>query len=301
MVAALGRSTTDPASSLFEIREIRSADVEACAVAAYAAHSRVAAAHNVPCEHPSVEFSMGLVGNKVKDPNAIGFVAERSGHILGSVFLNIFPNTPAAAIGPLTVDPAAEGSEVGQRLMHAAMNAARNRSIDQIRLVQSPSHLRSLALYGKLGFEVREPLVLLSGPPLGWNAERYGVRLATMDDLPGCLRLCIAVHGFARTFELRAAIEQKTACVVERGDYISGYSTGLGLRGHAVGDTTEDLKQLIGTSPPVMGPGFFAPLRNGELFRWLLANGFQASWPANLMTRGPYKEGAGAFMPSIAF
>jgi len=177
MVAALGRSTTDPASSLFEIREIRSADVEACAVAAYAAHSRVAAAHNVPCEHPSVEFSMGLVGNKVKDPNAIGFVAERSGHILGSVFLNIFPNTPAAAIGPLTVDPAAEGSEVGQRLMHAAMNAARNRSIDQIRLVQSPSHLRSLALYGKLGFEVRE----YAGGGYGF-ATRDGIDLHLGED-----------------------------------------------------------------------------------------------------------------------
>jgi hypothetical protein len=30
-------------------------------------------------------------------------------------------------------------------------------------------------------------------------------------------------------------------------------------------------------------------------------NGFRASWPAALMTRGPYMEAAGAFMPSIAF
>ena len=109
------------------------------------------------------------------------------------------------------------------------------------------------------------------------------------------------MYGFARTFELRAAITQNTARVIERGDYISGYSTGLGLRGHAVADNTEDLKHLIGTSDKIMAPGFFAPVRKGELFRWLLANGFRAMWPATLMTRGPYKEGIGAFMPSIAF
>lgn len=218
--------------------------------------------------------------------NAIGFVAERDTHIVGSVFLNIFPGAPAAAIGPLTVDPAAEGAAVTQRLMHAAINAARDRSIDQVRLVQSPSHLRSLALYAKLGFEVREPLVLFGGGPLGWSIERYDVRPATMEDLPGCDRLCSAVHGFARTFEVRAAIEQKTARVVERGDYISGYSTGLGLRAHAVGDTTEDLKQLIGTSAMVMGPGFFVPIRNGELVRWLFANGFSCELACDLNDSG---------------
>src|SRR5207302_1603217 len=40
------------------------------------------------------------------------------------------------------------------------------------------------------------------------------------------------------------------------------------------------LKRLIGTAPVLMGPGFFAPLRNGELIRWLFANGFRATWPA---------------------
>jgi hypothetical protein len=127
------------------------------------------------------------------------------------------------------------------------------------------------------------------------------VRLATANDMASCNRLCTAVHGFARSFELGQAIEQKTALIVERGDYISGYSTGLGFRGYAIGDTTEDLKLLIGTSPAIMGPGFFVPVGNGELLRWLFNNGFRASWSANLMVRGPYKQPNGAFMPSIAF
>jgi predicted N-acetyltransferase YhbS len=99
------------------VRAIQPQDVERCGRIAYVAHSTVAAAHNVPCEHPSAEFSVGLIGNKVKDANAIGFVAERTSTVLGSNFLNLFPPTPVAVIGPLTVDPAAEGEGVGRLLM----------------------------------------------------------------------------------------------------------------------------------------------------------------------------------------
>jgi ribosomal protein S18 acetylase RimI-like enzyme len=300
-MAAVLSDNASPRNPPITIRAIRPVDVEACARAAYAAHTTVAAAHNIPCEHPSLEFSIGMVTNKVKDPNAAGFVAERDQQIVGSIFLNTFPDTPVAAIGPLTVEPATEGSSAGRRLMSAALGEARHRGIGQVRLVQSPSHLRSLALYMKLGFEVREPLVLISGKPSGQATAGCDVRQATIDDIPSCNQLCIATHGFARSFELLSAIEQKVARVAARGNYISGYSTGLGFRGHAVADKVEDLKALIGGAPVIMGPGFFVPTRNGELLRWLLAAGFRASWPATLMTLGPYQEPAGAFLPSIAF
>ena len=68
------------------IRRMVPEDTESCGHAAFAAHSAVAAAHNVPCEQPSVEFSIGLMGHKIKDPNAVGFVAERDGRIVGSIF-----------------------------------------------------------------------------------------------------------------------------------------------------------------------------------------------------------------------
>jgi predicted N-acetyltransferase YhbS len=293
------KSQTDNAS--VNIRAIKSQDIEPCGRTAYAAHSAVAAAHNVPCEHPSIEFSIGVIGNKVKDRNAAGFVAERGGRVLGSIFLNTFPPAAVAAIGPLTVDPVAEGAAVGQRLMQAALDEAKVRCLERVRLVQSPSHLRSLALYVKLGFEIREPLVLICGKPAPEKVDDCLVRTATTADAPACDALCTCVHGFARNAELGAAIAQHTAALVERGGRVTGYSTGLGFRGHAIGETTDDLKALIGDAPAIMGSGFFAPVRNGELLRWLLARGFRMSWPATLMTKGPYQEPAGAFLPSIAF
>jgi predicted N-acetyltransferase YhbS len=143
------------------VRPIHPDDIQACGIIAHEAHSRVAAAHNFPSEHPSAQFSVGMIGAKAKDTNAAGFVAEQGGKILGSIFLNTFSPAPVAAIGPLTVAPQAEGSRVGRMLMLAAVEEAAARHIEQVRLVQSPSHLRSLALYSKLGFDVREPLLMM--------------------------------------------------------------------------------------------------------------------------------------------
>lgn len=301
MAAILSEQKSQTNNAPVIIRAIKTQDIEPCGRAAYGAHSAIAAAHNIPCEHPSVEFSIGLIGNKVKDPNAIGFVAECNGRVLGSIFVNTFPLAAVAAIGPLTVDPAAEGSAAGRGLMQAALDQAKVRGFECVRLVQSPSHLRSLALYAKLGFDVREPLVVISGKPTPERIEGCIVRATTTGDVPTCDALCTVVHGFARSAELAAAMAQHTAVVVERGGRISGYSTGLGFRGYAVGETTDDLKALIGSAPAIMGPGFFAPVRNGELLRWLLARGYRVSWPAALMTKGPYQEPAGSFLPSIAF
>ena len=83
-----------------------------------------------------------------------------------------------AVIGPLTVHPSAEGG-VGRMLMDAALTQARKQNHDQIRLVQSPSHIRSFVLYTKSGFTLREPLFLMQGQPLkgGGNTSSANVRL----------------------------------------------------------------------------------------------------------------------------
>ena len=58
---------------------------------------------------------------------------------------------------------------------------------------------------------------------------------------------------------------------------------------------------LISHAATYLGPGFFVPTRNGELFRWLLESGFRGLWPATLMTMGRYQEPAGVFLPAISY
>jgi hypothetical protein len=71
--------------------------------------------------------------------------------------------------------------------------------------------------------------------------------------------------------------------------------------GHAVGETNEELKALIGAAPEFLGPGFLLPSRNWELFRWCLEHRLRVVQPLSLMSIGLYNEPAGAFLPSILF
>jgi hypothetical protein len=101
--------------------------------------------------------------------------------------------------------------------------------------------------------------------------------------------------------ELRHAKDQGVATMTEREGVIMGYAAGIGIFGHAVAKSNEELKALIANAPAILGPGFFAPARNHELINWLLENGFRIGWPANLMTVGPYQEPQTPFLPSLAY
>ena len=284
------------------VRPIEQADAEACGKIGFEAHKAISSAHGYPSEQPSIEFAVGMIKTLQANPNSLGSLAERDGKILGSIFLHIFPPSPAAAIGPLTVDPSAEGG-VGRALMDAALMEARTRGYEQVRLVQSPSHLRSFALYTKCGFALHEPLFLMQGnPTLSTLETNIDVRAAASEDVSVCNEICISAHGFSREMELRQAIDQGVATVaIDSTSNITGYAAGIGFLGHAVAKTNHALKSLIANAPAILGHGFFVPARNYDLLRWLLDTGFRIVWPANLMTVGKYQDPTAPFLPSIAY
>ena len=186
--------------------------------------------------------------------------------------------------------------------MDAALDQAKKQGHNQVRLVQSPSHIRSFVLYTKCGFALREPLFLMQGHPLKHRYNNYDVRPVQNDnDISACNELCRKEHGFSREGELRQAKDQGVACMIERNGDISGYAAGIGLFGHAVAKSNEDLKALISSAQAILGPGFFVPAQNHELLNWLLQNGFRIAWPASLMTLGPYQEPSMSFLPSLAY
>jgi predicted N-acetyltransferase YhbS len=284
------------------IRSIRQDDAEMCGKIGFQAHKAISSAHGYPSEQPSLEFAVGMIRTLLANPNSWGALAERDGQILGSIFLHLFPASPVAAIGPLTVDPSAQGG-VGRALMEASLMEARKRSYDQVRLVQSPSHLRSFVLYTKCGFILREPLFLMRGNPVpSIVGKKHDVRAARSEDISACNEICISVHGFSREIELRQAIDQQVASVnIDNTGNITGYAAGIGWLGHAVAKTNEVLKALVANASAIIGPGFFVPGRNSDLLRWLLDAGFRMVWPANLMTVGNYQDPTAPFLPSIAY
>lgn len=286
------------------IRPIGQGDIESCGKIGYEAHKAISSSHGYyPPEQPSEEFGIELIRGLLGNPNSWGVLAERQGKVLGSIFLHRFPPSPVAVIGPLTVHPSSEGG-VGRALMDAALGQAGKQKQDQVRLVQSPGHIRSFALYTKSGFILREPLILMQGQALNdGNAGNGRIRLVQDDrDVAACNELCRSVHGLSREMELRRAKDQGVATMVERDNgVVVGYAAGMGIFGHAVAKSNEDLKALIAFAPTILGPGFFVPARNHEIVSWLLENNFKIGWPASLMTRGPYQEPLAPFLPSLAY
>src|SRR4029453_11329596 len=101
---------------------------------------------------------------------------------------------------------------------------------------------QSLALVVRQAwFTGREPLAGMQGPPLRATIPGYTVRQAVEEDLTAGNRVCTRVHGHDRSGELRDAIQQGTATVVEHDGRITGYATAVGWFAHAVGESNEEL------------------------------------------------------------
>ena len=232
-------------------------------------------------------------------PGFFCVVAERQGKIIGSNCLD--ERTTIAGLGPITVDPTVQNRAAGRPLMQAVMARAAERKFAGIRLVQAAYHNRSLSLYAKLGFVVREPLSCMQGPAIQKTLPGYQVRPAAAGDLPACNELCMRVHGHDRGGELEDSIQHGTAVVAERDGRMTAYASSMAFFGHAVGETNEDLKALIAAAAAFQGPGILVPTRNAELLRWCLENGLRVVQPLTLMTMGLYNEPARAYLPSILY
>jgi predicted N-acetyltransferase YhbS len=282
-----------------KVRSGTPADAEICGRICYDAFKMISEVHGFVPDFPSPEVAIDVLAKILANPQFYSVVAEVDGRIVGSNFLD--ERNTIAGVGPITVDPSAQNSTIGRRLMNAVHERAADRHFAGVRLIQAGFHTRSLSLYTKLGYDVREPLACMQGKAIGIFIEGHVVRPATEADIDNCNRLCQRVHGHHRGGELREAIAKRSATVVEQDRGITGYATVIGFFGHAVGETNNDLKALIGAAKEFLGPGFLLPSRNGELFRWCLSNGLRITQPMTLMSRGVYNEPAGAFLPSILY
>jgi len=224
-------------------------DAEACGVICFEAFKSIAAEHNFAGAFPSAEVATGLMMRALAHPGIYSVVAESDGKVLGSNFLD--ERNPIAGIGPITIDPAVQNQTIGRQLMFDVLARGAQRGVAGVRLVQSAYNNRSLCLYTKLGFETRELLSRLNGDPLGIRFVGYEVRPAVKADISVCNALCQRVHGYHRGRELEDAVDQGSARVVEHLGEITAYATDLSFTGHAVAESNQSLKALIGAASGV--------------------------------------------------
>jgi GNAT superfamily N-acetyltransferase len=283
-------------------------DAKAVGKIIFEAFSGIAAKHGFPSEFPTVDIGINVATSFLSNPGFYSIVAEdterEDNKIIGSNFLDERSNL-VAGVGPITIDPKSQDKGIGRQLMINVMERARSKNYPAIRLLQGSYHNRSLALYTRLGFDVREPVSTMQGNPISAVIPGRSVRVATESDLESCNAICRAIHGHDRNGELKDSIKQGIAKVVLQGEKITGYTSGLTYFNHSLGFTNDDLKALIAsettTADNYGGPGILIPTRNAELFRWCLDNKLRLVHQLNLMTIGMYNEPAGYYLPSILY
>lgn len=174
-----------------------------------------------------------------------------------------------------------------------------------VRLVQHTFNTSSMALYASLGFEIKEPLMLMHGRLRGETPSEVEVRPMRRDDLEACAALCEKVHGLERTHELRDGLEVFSPFVALRAGHIVGYTSAPSewSTNHGVAETEDDMRALlVGSGAAMMEPiSFLLPIRQASFFRWCLDQGLRAVKPMTLMTMGEYQEPAGCYFPSVLF
>jgi predicted N-acetyltransferase YhbS len=285
------------------LRPIEPGDRDEVARIVYEAFAGIHDRHRFPRDFPTLDAAKQLVDAFVSHPSIWGVVAERDGRIVGSNFLD--ERGPVRGVGPITVDPAVQAAGVGRRLMQAVIE--RGAGAAGIRLLQDSFNTGSLALYASLGFEVEEPVALMSGMPRAAAADDVEVRPLVHADLEACERLCVAVHGFERTNELRDALDApglRSFAAVRAGRVVA-YATTLSFfaAAYAVAETEEDMAALIaGAVAASDAPAsFLLPTRPHELFRWCLRAGLRVVKPMTYMVIGGHRHPRGAWIPSVLY
>jgi predicted N-acetyltransferase YhbS len=285
------------------LRPIDPADADECARIVYEAFGGIADRHRFPRDFPSGEAAAQLVTNFISHPAIWGVVAEADGRIVGSNFLD--ERGPILGLGPITVDPEEQGRGIGRRLMQAALE--RGAGARGIRLFQDSFNMQSLSLYASLGFEVKEPAVVIGGTSRSEPVAGVQVRALEEGDLQECESLCLRVHGFERTNELRDAIHVPvfSPTVAVREGRITAYATTLTFfpAAYGVAETEDDMCALIagtlaGSSEPA---SFLLPTRQAGIFRWCLSAGLRPLKPMTYMTIGEHRDPTGASIPSVLY
>jgi predicted N-acetyltransferase YhbS len=285
-----------------QLRPMKQEDVETCGNICFEAFKSIADKHNFPHDFPTPESAIQLTQSFFSSEQVYNVVAEADGKVVGANHL--WEYDEIRAVGPITVDPTFQQRGVGRLLMQAVID--RGKGSKGIRLVQDAFNATSLSLYTSLGFDVREPLVLMGGVVTGEVPGGIQVRKLDERDLNACGELCRKTIGVDRTNELRAIPPFLGSFVAVRDGRVTAYTSAPHFwpLNQAVAETENDMYAVLlgacslANQTPL---SMLVPMRESGLFRWMLQHGLRVVKPMTLMSMGHYDEPTGVYLPCVGY
>ncbi|MEG4215927.1 GNAT family N-acetyltransferase [Microcoleus sp. Pol14C6] len=282
------------------IRRAQPSDIDVCAGITYEAFKDISDRHLFPTDFPTLEFATEITGLLIESPLFFGIVAENSDAVVGCGFMD--ERNQIRGIGPVSVDRTFQGRGTGREIMKALLEHGHDAV--GIRLVHESFNMASLSLYASLGFEVKEPFVLMEGKFRSQPQNGFEVRPMASEDVGECAALCEKVCGCDRTSEIEYALNDFSPFVACRQGQIVAYTCAVSALGHSVAQTEADMQALL-LGAAAYSPGellaFHLPLRYASLFRWCLKEGLRALKPMAVMAVGEYRPPEGCWFPSFVY
>ena len=280
------------------IRPAQPRDVERLGDLNFLAFYTAALAHAAPPAVSTPAESRRYVEHLMSFDPLGGLVAEEDGQPVGFVWVHV--RGPIATIGPLAVDPRAQGRGVGRRLLERAVELA-GAGVPQIRLVQESYNATSLGLYLRTGFRIVAPLLELELPPgAGLTVPAAPPGLTVRPGVPADAARVTArdarAFGAPRPQNVELYLQRGRAVVGERGTTLAGFALGIGAQsighmGSAAADEPEVLLLLVATLACQLAVGnapvrLLVPATDRRLVDGLVALGFRVLRACHYMGRG---------------
>jgi ribosomal protein S18 acetylase RimI-like enzyme len=266
----------------------------------YEAFKDIADRHGFTPDFPSVQYARRVIGMLVERKDFYGVAAIVNGELAGSNYISF--TDAVAGVGPITVDCAFQGRDLGRALMQDVIEYARRNNIARVRLLQDAFNTASISLYASLGFDVKHAVAeILLNAAVKADAT---VRPVHDGDIEALDAICQKNYKTSRKNELAAAVRAELSPVLrERSGKFTGYLI-PGIFGHGVAETPDDAVALATQAArliPHERARSLCPLDDGPLFRAFLKAGCRTVKMMNVMALGPYEAPESVWMPSVLY
>jgi GNAT superfamily N-acetyltransferase len=281
------------------LRRVEPADVAAAGDLCFVAFHDVALRHGqVPIWANPAVARAHLETLRGLDP-AGGIVCEWAGRPIGVAWVRA--RGSVATLGPLAVEPAAQGRGVGRRLIEEALTHV-GRHAPQVRVATEALPGTSSAPFLRLGFRIVCPLLELRLDPertLRAPATPAGVvlRAPASADRPRIIERDARAFGGQRAGDVDLMLGQGRSLVAERGEgrlaghALAGVLGGVARIGPAFADDAEVVLAMVGAlAGPLAGEGHavhvLAVGTDRRVVEGLLEAGFRVLRAGHYLVRG---------------